>query len=257
MSHVTQSDLCIERGHGCFVFRHLFVFPIVQGFGTRMYNVYLTGDEERVHDREKFCSELGINLDDLVCMEQIHNNNIVRIGAEHKGRGSRSDSDRITNVDGMVTQAKGVPLAVRTADCAPLLFYDPVHEAIGVAHVGWKGAAVDLAGKMVAALKNNFLSQAEDIFVAMGPMIRPCCYEVGEDFHEMFGSHVERRGDSHYLNLAGVIMEELGRAGVRKDRIYDSGLCTACNKDLFFSYRREGSQTGRIFAVIMLKGDKT
>lgn len=253
MNPVAVHEACIEKSKSCFAFRGFLDFPLAQGFGTRLYDVRFSDDEQCLRNREEFCGQLGISLDDLVVMGQIHGDNILRVGTEHRGRGARTSGDELTRVDGMITCQTHVALAVRTADCASLIFYDPKKHAIGAAHVGWKGSLMDLAGKMVAAFQNNFASRPDDIFVAFGPMIRSCCYEVGEDFRDMFGQYLDKRDNRCYLHLPRVIAMQLERAGIKRNHILDSGFCTSCQRDLFFSYRVEGPDTGRIFTVIMLK----
>ncbi len=91
-----------------------------------------------------------------------------------------------TKADALITRKRGVALTMSTADCVPLLFYDPVTEAIGVAHAGWRGTARGIAAATVVAMGEQFGSRPADIRAGAGPSIGPCCYEVSEEVKQLF-----------------------------------------------------------------------
>ncbi|MBI4343127.1 MAG: peptidoglycan editing factor PgeF [Candidatus Omnitrophica bacterium] len=160
----------------------------------------------------------------------------------------------VAGCDALVTGAAGVALRIRTADCLPIFFLDPVRSVVGLAHAGWRGLAASLPARMVGALRHVFHSEPGALQVAIGPSIRPCCYEVGPEFAERFGPFVQERDGRRTCDLIGVAVEQLRRCGVRADRIVEARRCTACETSEWFSLRREGRETGRLTSFIMLRG---
>ena len=191
----------------------------------------------------------------LVLMEQVHGDRVCVLD-------SQSDPPtRVPGCDGLLTSQPGVALGVKTADCVPLLFVDPVQRVIGVAHAGWRGTALGIAGKMVRLFGERFGTRQEDLLVAIGPAIGQCCYEVDTPVREAFSG---RRGSSSWLHaspkrkgrwcldLVAANRFELEDLGVLASRISHSGQCTACRTNLFFSHRAEAGRTGRQLSLLML-----
>jgi YfiH family protein len=145
---------------------------------------------------------------------------------------------------------------VRVADCAPILIADARRAVVAAVHAGWRGTAAGVAGAAVTALEREFGCAARNLIAAIGPLIRVCCYEVGLSTRQAFTQReADRwfspgRGDRLQLDVAAACRDQLEAAGVPRDQIHDSGLCTACHLDTFFSYRKEGSGAGRLFAGI-------
>ena len=160
---------------------------------------------------------------------------------------------QVAGCDALVTDTPGAALRIRTADCLPIFFADPVRGAVGLAHAGWRGLAASLPARMVAALSQVFHSRADALQVAVGPSIGPCCYEVGPEFAQRFGPFVQEARGRRTCDLAGVAVDQLRRCGVRADRIVQTRRCTACETDEWFSLRREGPETGRLVSFIMLR----
>jgi hypothetical protein len=164
----------------------------------------------------------------------------------------------LARADGMVTNRIGLPLTMRFADCAPLLFYDPVRHAIGLAHAGWRGTVQSIALSTLEAMCTAYGSRPEDVQAAIGPSIGPERYEVGEEVVEAvrarFGSTeglIRRSANgSVYFNLWEANRRLLAEAGVQQIEI--AGICTASNTDEFFSHRAEKGRTGRFGVVIAL-----
>ena len=193
---------------------------------------------------------MRVPFEQVVALEQVHGANIIRITEHDAGKGARSDADAVRGSDAALTNAPESVLAIRTADCAPLFFLDPRHRAIGMAHVGWRGASERLASKMVQAFRHQFLSKPSDLIVGFGPMIRSCCYQVGKEFKSVFGSFVTKRADHFYFDLAGWITEELRSEGIDLKQIHDCGFCTSCSNDEFPSYRKEGASARHMWSVL-------
>jgi YfiH family protein len=165
---------------------------------------------------------------------------------------------RIGEGDALFTGQPGGLLAVRTADCLPLLFADERRKAVAAVHAGWRGAIQRIAARVIETMQARFSSRPEDLLVAVGPGIGACCYEVGPEVAAAIrSSHHQpdlllrpgRRPDSHFLDLWQANARQLADAGVRQIEI--GGLCTACHRRLFFSHRADQGRTGR-FGVLMI-----
>ncbi len=187
---------------------------------------------------------------------QIHSADVIMAEAPVPGR------RWLARADGMITNRGGMPLLMRFADCVPVLFYDPAHQAIGIAHAGWRGTVNQVVVSTLRAMQDAFGSQPAEIEAGIGPSIGPDRYQVGPEVVEAvaqaFGTTQDliRYADdgSTYLNLWEANRLALERAGVRKIEV--SGLCTASNLDDFYSHRAEHGKTGRFAAIISLKAGK-
>ena len=162
--------------------------------------------------------------------------------------------------DALVTTTRRCPLAVFTADCLAVVLADPERRVLAVAHVGWRGTVGGLLGRLVRTLATGFDVRPEVLRVAIGPSIGPCCYEVDEPvigplrraFPGEWARWVDPRGPGKWrLDLWQANADQLTAAGVRSERIWNPRLCTGCRRDLFFSYRKEGSR-GSLAALALL-----
>ena len=158
----------------------------------------------------------------------------------------------IPGCDALLTAIPGVALIIRTADCLPLFFAEPGHGVVGLAHAGWRGLAAGVPMRVVAALRSRWGIAPSQLRVAVGPAIHACCYEVGAEFEQRFPRFIHRDGTQRRCDLIGVAREQLVACGLRPARISDVDACTACDPGRWFSLRREGQDTGRLSAVIML-----
>lgn len=176
--------------------------------------------------------------------------------------------------DACITDVPGMPLAITTADCVPLIMYDPRHRALGVVHAGWRGTVARIAHCTLRALYENYSTQPEEVQVAIGPSIGPCCFEVGEEVAEQFvqafspGRLLHKyadmlqktqdlvnkgaKQDKYYVNLWLANLLALLEAGVVATNVRSCGLCSKCWRELFYSYRRDRRVTGRIATLAML-----
>jgi len=161
-------------------------------------------------------------------------------------------------VDAVVTRERGLPLSMRFADCAPIVFYDPVRQAIGVAHAGWRGAAANVVEATVQAMADAFGSDPRRMWAGIGPAIGVERYEVRPDIVEQVaaacppGTRLARPGRNGrpHLDLAAAVTAQLQRAGV--GTIEASGMCTASNTGEWFSHRAENGLTGRFGLIVAL-----
>lgn len=193
---------------------------------------------------------VGFDDKNIVFTNQIHSN-IVKYVTEE-------DIGKTYDCDGFVTDKRSVVLAVRTADCVPILLY--TEGVIGAVHAGWRGTANSIQINAVEEMK-KLGARAEDIKVAIGACIHKCCYEVGEDFcrslyeligEEMAKCHIETRQGKVYCDLVSLNTEMLISAGVKKENIIASEACTCCESNLYFSHRATKGKRGVMSAFISL-----
>jgi len=204
---------------------------------------------------DKLCSALDITRESLVLMEQAHSNTVRAVEEPDNPLSGFGHDATITNLPGLA-------LGVLVADCVPILLYDPAKRAVGAVHSGWKGTVSDVPGEAVEAMRQKYGSSPSDIMAAIGPAIGPCCYEV--DGHvvdplrtsmgEPDGLLTDRGGGKWLLDLWKANTELLVRAGVERENIDVMGLCTSCNHERFYSYRKDGAKTGRMMGLVMLEG---
>ena len=176
----------------------------------------------------------------------------------------------IAGVDALITSCRGAMLAMRFADCVPVLLYDPIHQAVGLAHAGWRGSAAGIASRTVRAMTQAFDTRPGDVLAGIGPSIGRCCYEVGHPVIQHFSAHfpwwrqvVADEAGSLHLDLWETNRRQLLDAGLADEQITVAGLCTACHTEDFYSHRREHGHghghgavagvTGRFTAVIGLR----
>jgi YfiH family protein len=170
----------------------------------------------------------------------------------------RAAGEPLPQADGVVTDSTALTLMMRFADCVPILIYDPVRRAAGIAHAGWKGTLAGVAARAVEAFREHFHSRPEDLLAGIGPSIGPDHYAVGaeraEAFISAFGpaaeAWMETRGGEIFLDLWTANEFVLRGAGVQK--IECAGICTACHTEDWFSHRAEHGRTGRFAAMTWL-----
>lgn len=160
--------------------------------------------------------------------------------------------------DALIADCKGQSIGVRTADCVPILLLDPRQRAIAAVHAGWRSSASELTSHTLEAMTAAFGTAAADVYAAVGPCIRACCYEVGEEVAEKFSAQFPEWGREEKartkLDLPEANHRQLVKAGVREDRIFDCCLCTVCQPEQFYSYRREPENPGRMISAISRLG---
>jgi YfiH family protein len=193
--------------------------------------------------QEKYLSEeAGISTDDIINIRQVHGDNVLVVSQKFK---------TIPEADAVITKMPHVTLSIRTADCLPVFICDPKKKCIGLVHAGWRGSQKRIVARAVNLMQETWGSDPEDLKVAFGPGIRECCYQVGQEFKEVFSCGFATRGKSITLDLALVNRDQLISSGVMFKNIFDSGQCTCCH-DQYFSYRREGDRTGRHISLMMI-----
>jgi YfiH family protein len=153
--------------------------------------------------------------------------------------------------DAMITDAPDMILGIQTADCIPIFVADQKRKVIAAVHAGRQGTALHITQKVLKKMEEEFGCSSEDLIIALGPSIGPCCYEIDE---KVFLSEWEpfstpKGGGRWMVDLAGVNIAQMKDEGIKEQQVFSVNLCTSCNTDLFFSYRKEG-QTGRQLSFI-------
>jgi YfiH family protein len=162
--------------------------------------------------------------------------------------------------DALVTDQPGIMVAVRTADCVPVLVHDPKRRVVAAIHAGWRGAVAGIVPKTIALMESRFGSTPEHLRVSIGPSAGACCYEVDEPVLDRLRREFRgwekvvrgQRGSRAHLDLKTLIREQAQAAGTSPESITAVNLCTICHEDLFFSYRREGKVVGTMVSAIGL-----
>ncbi|MDR1533385.1 MAG: peptidoglycan editing factor PgeF [Clostridiales bacterium] len=232
-------------GH-CFSTR---VGGVSEGYFSALNLGFSRGDppERVLENYVRLGRAAGFNHENMVWARQTHGVNICRVSAKGMDYG---------RADGLLADTGGVVLVTFHADCAPIFFYDPINNAVGLAHAGWRGTLGEIGRKVVEEMARHFGSRAGDILAGIGPAIGPCCFEVDAPVAEAFmrlpfaGGHIRQRGLKFNIDLWALNRESLLRAGVGGVEV--AGLCTKCQERLFFSHRRSGCRRGSMAAFIWL-----
>ncbi len=249
------------------IVKHLFTTRlggVSRGEFSSMNLSFTRGDrEEDVHaNYRRIAKVMGCEPGDMTASHQTHTTNIRRVTREDRGKGIVRERD-YEEIDGLITNEPGIVLVTYFADCVPLYFVDPVHGAIGLAHSGWRGTAGRMGECMVHAMEQNFAARAEDLYAAIGPSICRDCYEVSGEvalqFEDMPGSGVVTPGKKpgkYQLDLWLANRLILEQAGIRRDHIAVTDICTCHNSEYLFSHRASGGRRGNLGAFLMLKPEE-
>lgn len=194
----------------------------------------------------------------IISPRQTHTNNVVVINEDNL------DSE-LYDVDGVITNIKGVALTIATADCQSIILYDKKNQVIGNIHSGWKGTLSKILSNGINLMIEEYSSNVEDIIVCIGPSIMGCCFEVDKDVVDMFNKEftdieefiklgdVKEGKQKYYIDTVGINKQELLRMGLLEENIYLSNICTKCNSDTYHSYRGQGIDSGRNVTLVCMK----
>lgn len=275
ISNSNQSIVVCQKGEVPYLtFSNLNEAGVIHGFSTRLGGVskqhlssmnlsFSRGDEEE-NVREnfrRFGEAIGVKTGQMVFSDQQHHTMVRRVTAEDRGKGIVRKLD-YQDVDGLITNDEGVCLVTFYADCIPLFFYDPVKRAIGLSHSGWRGTVNRMGEKTIQKMNQEFGSKPEELIVAIGPGICQSCYEVSRDVYEEFAAHFTAeecvlifdrgRDDKFKLDLWKANELVLLSAGIRKEKLNITDICTCCNEKLLFSHRASKGLRGNLAGFIML-----
>jgi YfiH family protein len=211
-------------------------------------------------NQSKLAEWLGIDADKIILPFQTHGTEVKEITDRFFELADEEKRDYLNGVDAIFTRIPKVCIGISTADCVPILFYDPTKQVVAAAHAGWRGTCGEIAEKTINALVEAYHCQPSDILVTIGPSISVKVYEVGQEVVDNFESAgfntpeiVEIRNKSVYLDLWKANEQSLLKAGITAENIEVAGICTFTEHERFFSARRLGIKSGRLLSGIMLK----
>ena len=197
----------------------------------------------------------------IVQMHQVHD---VKVAVVGRGDLTR---DELDGYDAMITDLPGVAIGVRTADCIPVLLYDPVKKATAAIHSGWRGTVSKIIGKTIIKMQTTYASQPSDILAFIGPGICADCFQVGEevalkfketgfDINSLWSFRGPKTGNGmeggHHIDLKEACRQTLVESGLKNENIQITGLCTYEDNDLLYSARKEGIECGRNITYIKI-----
>jgi YfiH family protein len=212
-----------------------------------------------IENRRRFLNLFSLTPEDMVCCEQVHGNSVVVVGKKEQGRGALDYKTSLPGYDAMVCRTPGIMLTTFYADCIPIYLFDPDHRVVAIAHSGWKGTMGRIAVHTLRVMQKEFGCSPNNTEVFIGPGIGSCCFIIGGD--------LVKQVKKEFCGLEGILNYKLNKytwdlpltnrrmleeEGVRPENIIDCRLCTSCNQEVFFSYRREEGKTGRMAAAIGL-----
>jgi len=201
-------------------------------------------------NHKELAKYLNYSQNNLIRMNQVHGNTITDVDKTY-------NNSEPPNCDALVTNQVNTPLMVMVADCLPILLFDDTKKVIAAVHAGRAGVFTEILPKTIQRMKEKYQSKAANIKVVVGPAIHSCCYEVGEEikkeaYKKGFDYAIIEKNKHLYLDLISIVKKQLQTSCIQEHNIEISQECTACNTDLFYSYRAE-KQCGRFAGIIMLK----
>lgn len=229
-------------------------------YGEFNINSYCGDDADDVAaNKVALASELGLPVDKMVIPHQTHGVEVRQIAEDFFALPANIRRMVVDGVDAVMTDVPGVCVGVSTADCIPILLYDPVRSVACAVHAGWRGTVARIAQKAVAAMAFHFRSVPADMKAVVGPGISIDAFEVGDEVYDEFASAgfdmspISSRQEKWHIDLPLCNKLQLVETGVDEANITVSGICTYNRSDKFFSARRLGIQSGRIYTGIILR----
>lgn len=217
-----------------------------------------SGDEDdKVNDNRRILMEkLNLPIDNLYIPFQTHEDKVALVDDKFLTLSGEEKKENLYGVDALITKEKQICIGVTTADCVPLIIYDPINHALGVAHAGWKGTVSHIGYKTVEKMVRAFSSTPSSLLVAIGPSISQEMFEVGDEVGDTFvksGFHLEeiayRKQDTGklHIDLWKANLLSLLEAGIAREHIEIAGICTYKSEN-YFSARRQTIRSGRMFS---------
>ena len=229
-------------------------------YGEFNINRYCGDSEEAIkRNREALCQLLDIEDCRLLMPHQVHLAEIAVVDREMMSLSAEERQQRLDGIDALMTNEAGVCIGVSTADCIPVLLYDPIRRASCAIHAGWRGTVLRIAEKAVGRMTETYGTNPKDIIAQIGPGIHLESFEVGEEVYEAFEKagfpmeQISKRYEKWHIDLPECNRLQLVAAGIPEAQIAVSPVCTFQQSDTFFSARRLSIHSGRIFTGILLQ----
>lgn len=249
------------------------ISPDTTAFSTTRHGGHSTGNyaelninrycgdnsEDIEKNLEDLCRELGVDKERVIMPHQTHGTEVMQIGADFLSLSATVKGMILEGVDALITDVKDVCIGVSTADCIPILIYDYAHHAAAAVHAGWRGTVKRIACKAVKMMEMSFGSRQEDLTAVIGPGISIDAFEVGDEVYAEFEAagfnmaDISRKEDKWHIDLPECNRRQLAAMGLKEDNINVSGVCTYNNSNDYFSARKLGTESGRIFTGIILR----
>lgn len=233
----------------CKIFENFFPSEVRAVFTDRTCDFILPPQAQGLSSQQKefLKKTYQIASEKVFTIRQVHGDKILIVG-----KNDLPQQGLIPEADGVVTNAAGIVLSVRTADCVPIFLYDPKNKCIGLVHAGWKSSALSIVKKALESLSQNYGSMPADILAVFGPAIGRCCYKVGQEFEKTFPGEVFYYNGHRFLDLPLVNKNQMLALGVKSENVLSNTLCTACGEE-FFSYRRDKEKAGRHLSLLIIE----
>ena len=229
-------------------------------YGQFNINRYCGDSSEAIaQNRQALCQLLQIDNRHLLMPHQVHLTEIAIIDDDFLCLGDDERQQRLEGIDAIMTDRAGVCIGVSTADCIPVLLYDGAHHAACAIHAGWRGTVSRIVEKAVQAMVQTYGSKPCDLQAQIGPGISLDSFEVGDDVYDTFAQAgfdmvaISQKRAKWHIDLPACNKLQLMAMGVKPERISVSDICTYKSHDTFFSARRLGINSGRIFTAILMK----
>jgi YfiH family protein len=194
-------------------------------------------------NRQQFYNRLNIQEENIVLPKQIHSGNCTIF----------TSSNGVPRTDALLTSTPGLFLGVVTADCFPVFLYSPQKNVVGIVHAGWRGVVQNIISHTVQKMNDDLDVAAPQVYAAIGPGLQQDCFEVRQDVYLHFpDKYLNNHADNtkRWLNLSLFIRDQLLKCGIPIDQIEVTSMCTKCSDQLYYSYRRDGINTGRMMGII-------
>jgi polyphenol oxidase len=209
------------------------------------------GDDPACVRQNREAMRSGIGGDRAVFLHQIHQTDVVVIGADSLKSEQLSEPRQLTG-DALVTSVAGIDIGIQAADCQTILIYDPASSVVGAVHAGWKGSIDNIIGRCIHIMTRQMGCDPQKMVAGISPSLGPCCAEFIHYQKEIPPAFWPYKDDRDHFDFWAVSRDQLIAAGLASQHIETAGICTRCNPHLFFSFRRQ-RRTGRFATVIGLK----
>jgi len=230
------------------------------GYFSQMNFSFISGDkrENILENYRRIMNAAGMRYELIAMSRQVHGDDVHVATMQDAGKNINAE-DAVVVADALICNIPGIPIVKHSADCVLIYFLDEENRAVGLAHSGWRGTLSEISKKTVMRMRQEFSTKPAKLKAAISPSICKACFEVGSEvadrFRGQFPGHpvVDCKSfDKPHVDLQTCCKIQLCEAGLKAENIVEPALCTACDTDTFFSYRKQKGKCGLMIAAIML-----